>query len=347
MASAVMGMLTYHAQSRQHMCEVSRLYNVRVVVSEDFARREAVKCVILRKKTTEPIITVAKMNLERVLDMTKLLDTEVIPSSGFSSWWHKSVCLQPDSTMEEAFNDEYIQNLHSELSSSSSSTEGDSVVSLARSLQRNRSKNVILVDGTDSSLLAGMWEETKRNTTNIYLAPSFHPSEGFSISDIRKTIGKIAGTLSPIVWENLLFCFPMLGSVGLPPLLMLQYYYKSNTMTLLAGIIKDVANLIYKNGTIQLATFVPIIEKLASLEKETIGEIHTSCLKYSDTNQYRCLADVGATGWEGFRKYYYMEKIEEMNSSSVAKRVVSYLAGMMQLAEIYQGRTEKTYFASG
>jgi hypothetical protein len=342
MASIFLNILGNHEGSKQRLVEINRIPKTRIVVTEDYARRVAARSLLHGKATLSEALATAEDNLSIVRDIGRISGYTTIPSSGLaSSWWHRNISLQPDCKADDSFKEDYISCLHAAISLSS--TKRDSICQLVSSLQQDRGKSVILIEGTDAALLAAMWEETNRITTDLYITPFFRAREGYSVSQLRLSIGKQCGSLSPIAWANLLFCLPMVVSAGLPPLLLMQYYYKDNPVCQLLEIIRDVANPIFKDGAIQLLSFVQVVKRLAELEEKSIQAIHARCAKDSVSGQNRTLVDLTSTPWDQFRLFYYMNGSEILPKEGIRKRVVTYLSGLIQLANIYQGKVEKEY----
>jgi hypothetical protein len=345
MASVLLTVLATHEGSKQWPIEISRLPNVTIVSTEDYARRVAVSSTLRGNVASSEVLALAKENLAAIRDVGRISGYAIVKSSGLtSSWWHRNISLQPDCKMDDAFKEEYTSCLHTIMNISSSSS--DSICDLVAYLRGDRRRNIILIEGTDAALLAAMWEEINRKTTDIFITSSLRPREGYSIRRLRISLGKRCCALSPIAWSNLLFCLPMVISAGLPPILMLQYYYRDNPVCQLLEIVRDATNPIFKDGAIQLLPFVSIIKKLREVEEETIKAIHGRCAKDSTSGQNRVLVDIASTSWDQFRTYYYMDHSVILSADGIKKRVLSYLAGLIQLANIYQGKVEKGYYDS-
>lgn len=360
MASILLSVLTSHESTKQRLCEVSRIYDIVVLISEDFARRAAVKQSFFSNAgpSLAASLRIAREKIDDTKSISRVVPCYVIPSGG-SSWWSRAIRLQPDCRLEEAFNENYVALLQEALrveasssssSSSASSASSDPVCETVRRLQANRSKSALLIDGTDAGLLAALWEEASRKSsrTDVYMTTSFRPREGLSMSRVRTDFGRLCGTYSSVVWENLLFCLPMVGSVGLPPLLMLQYYYRDNTVLFLMDLLREVSVSIMvekdSGPCLRLQAFLPIIQRLAEAEESNIKAIYARCSKDSSSSQNRVLVDVSATQWKQFRQFYYMEQESELRAEDVRKRAVSYIGGLMQLYGVYRGKVEKKYF---
>jgi hypothetical protein len=112
-------------------------------------------------------------------------------------------------------------------------------------------------------------------------------------------------------------------------------------MCQLLEIIRDVANPIFRDGAIQLLSFVPVMKKLAEMEEKSIQAIHARCAADSVSGQNRTLVDLSSTPWDQFRLYYYLSGSDPLSKEGVKKRVITYLSGLIQLANIYQGLVEK------
>jgi hypothetical protein len=189
MASTLLSILGNHEGSKQRLIEVNRIPKTRIVVTEDYARRVAARGALREKVTLSEVLAEAEGSLSIVRDIGRISGYTIVPSSGLSSsWWHRNISLQPDCKADDSFKEEYVSCLHAALSLQS--TKEDSMHKLVSSLRQERGKNVVIIEGTDAALLAAMWEETNRITTDLYITPFFRAREGYSISQLRLSIGK-------------------------------------------------------------------------------------------------------------------------------------------------------------
>lgn len=112
------------------------------------------------------------------------------------------------------------------------------------------------------------------------------------------------------MWENLLFCLPLLINAGVPPLLMLQYFYRYNPMDVLAQAVTTTSMPILclnKEGetVIDLLPLTLIMARLASREQSCIRKIEENCNKRREEAPYRTFSNIAQAGWDQFRLYYY------------------------------------------
>jgi len=292
-----------------------------------------------------------------------------------ATWWHRNLILQPDCSVPEAFSADYIALLHSTLSTSHYvdyeidpswilpvERVKDPICLLAQALQAASTADCTseIIDGTDAALLVALWENhsaLQRNSTgrggfgqppDIYITKSFYPISGISIARMRKGISKDGRLLSPAMWENFLFCLPMMIHAGLPPLAMLQYHYRQNPLQILLTAIREASWPILTftsdgSACISIASFLPVVRELAKRESECIKSVYDSCQSRQREAQSRPLCDVEQVGWAQFRLYYYHNAAESTppTAEMVKKRVVSYISGLLQLSSVYRGRLDE------
>lgn len=304
------------------------------------------------------------------------------------SWWHQYILLQPDCAIHEAFDNEYIVMLHTVLTSTfglddeqseskescnpkeqddqdhSSQLEpsrqeicspGDPLYTLAKALQANDMRQVVIIDGLDATLLIALWEYYRRiqfgDAQDIFVSTSFFPSEGLSISCLHRLLRDRYKIQSAESMENLLVCFPFIANAGLPPLLMLQYCYKENPVAILATAVSRASHPILcidESGSIalDLDPILSIMEYLQPLEEQYIRLINEFCKGRMDESHLRDFSNLEQVGWKQFRLHYYHIVSEEALQAVVAKRVFSYITGILQLASIYQGKIDQHHLLS-
>jgi len=357
MASTLLHLLHKHGREGLKLTDLRYLtgFNTTLIVAGEYIFRSASKELYQSKGkgTSSDIKEQVLKRVKIVKDTVRCMNTTYVPHKWEQlGWWSRIVRLQPDSSPAEALDLDYIRLLHSsfnnqiniDLPITTVDNVTDYIVALARTLQEQSEKNNIVIAGTDAELFTCIMEEFHRfkegkGNTDIFISRQFFPSNGVAVSAIRRNAYQREDITSTIVWENLLFCMPMGLSLGLPPLLMLQYYYKESPLSMLLRIIKKVGRRIFyfrKSGSyIDIEVFVPIIAELATKEKDSIKLLYQ---KISDMGWNGCyLTSIDDTGWGEFRRYYYMVSKRNCSESDIRKRVISYICGLMKLGEVYRG----------
>lgn len=281
---------------------------------------------------------------------------------GSPSWWHRYLVLQPDCSVHDSFDDNYVMMLHSVLRTPSTE-EGDPLVTLIHHLMtassREVARNIIVIDTSGSSTLAALWEIHRREECtrgnsrgDIFLSPSFFPTKGLSVSTLLSMMREKYAIPSSIMMENALLCLPLVLQVGLPPLLMLQYTYKNDPMAILMEAVLRTTSPILRcvsteEGTeyaFDVSQLMIIFERLASVEKDQIRDIDAKCREQSSELVFRDFAGAKTVGWDQFRKYYYHSAFALASDAAVSIetemrcRIIAYLSGLLQLSYVYRGK---------
>lgn len=291
----------------------------------------------------------------------------------------RSECARIDG--ECAMVEDESVRIEDEYSAASLTSTGDPLCALVRTLQRESSRPIVIVDGTDVSIVIALWEIYRRQNSaehrgglrDINITQSFFPKSGVSMLRYQSSLLEKHKILSSTMWENLLFCLPLLINAGVPPLLMLQYFYRYNPMDVLAQAVTATSTPILclnKDGetVIDLLPLTLIMTRLASREQSCIRKIEENCNKRREEAPYRTFSNITQAGWDQFRLYYYHTSSALVPSArtvdvstlvpsargsaasaqsapsergptdeAIEKRVIAYVSSLLQLSSIYRG----------
>jgi len=198
----------------------------------------------------------------------------------------------------------------------------------------------LLIDADDSALLLALYaiqERFQKNRTeDIIIIPSMETWEGYSVRAIRRKESELTECFSRIEWANALFCLPMALCVGLPTMLMLQYYYNYTPLRTVLEAMRGIPTLIYQNKMVDTATLLQVVERFAKTEQAQLAAIYENVNKTS-SESLRDHVDFRRVGWDQFRKDYYTLSKKVMPSELIQMRVMSYIGGLIELAIAYEG----------
>ena len=333
---------------------VPQEFLLRTVVKTAFSRPSPSPGSTERLEEIRDIYAALLGKLKRALGHHRLLITEIPDPS--VSWWHQYTVLQPDGSPRDAFDDEYLGTLHFVLSTplddEASTAEPrcggiDPILAMVRALQSETTNPIVVIDSSDTSTLAAMWEIHRRTEpiADIYMSPNFYPTTGMSVKKLRTFLSQRHRGLDGPSWENFLVCAPLLGMCGLPPLLMLQRTASETPIDTLANIVSCSTIPLLCEGTdgrlgLDMEVFGAIVSKLAEREPRALRALEDTCEALRDgTAEKREYCSIRSTGWDQFRLSYYLtlSNVEEV----VKRRSTAYISGLIQLAMLYQGRVTK------
>jgi len=341
-----------------------------VLVMQEYLLRSSVKEAFFPVPTSESgrsakiLSAIDKRTVKLKASVGKKEIIPIVLPTGTPTWWHRYQALQPDCSEQDAFNDDYIASLHRILRSGGEGREGredgtgtgsDSVISLVKQLQSHEQRQIVIIDCMDSSLLAAMWEMHRRECLrgDIFFTSSFYPVKGVSVQAVLAMLRERFAISSPVVMENMLFCLPLILHAGLPPLLMLQCTYKDDSLAIFMEAMSKASSPILRLGpkgetAIAVTPLVDVFASLAAVEEKMVQQIDERCREQTDETAFRDFCGAKRVGWDQFRQYYYFTTPTSSPSidstqcrasieEEVRKRVIAYLAGLLQLSSVYRG----------
>lgn len=272
-----------------------------------------------------------------------------------ATWWHRYLILQPNQSTMKRRSPSYINLLHSVLCQdssgiifdvqsaahlatgeiidgrpNSSQPTSDPIVCLARMLQRTRSRNVVVVDGTDSALLVTLIEEVHRRETGfrVYLSTSLYPNPCIAIEGLEVKLRNDYSLYTTIEWSNFLTCLPLFIHAGIPPLMLFQSDSQDADLVPFVDAVKKVRTSIRVGEGIDCLAFKIVLEHLVSIEKTAAHRIREACTRM------RIETAVNAD-WSQFRIEYY--RLSPSIENIARTRSIAYFSAFIQLLSVYEG----------
>lgn len=238
---------------------------------------------------------------------------------------------------------------------------------IIRLRELTRGKSLLVVDRSDAALLVLLYAELigtpfqMRDPFRYGLTGEFFPRDAVYMSSIYRYLGEKAGLMTTTARWNFLACFPMIASVGIPPLLMFHHVGREDPVLTLATLVQALPSPIIvrsRSGpALDLVVLKTLLGWMTAREHDQLTTLSEICVETATkwarqsgtgirgampvagggSTDSVDLYDVRTAGWANYRMAYYRDLVTSDFEGAIARRCRAYLTGLLCLSEVYGG----------